>query len=169
MHMLRNLLRITAILAAALAIAAFLLALFGYRPFILQSTSMEPLYTKGSLCLVNTRADLNSLEVGDVLVYRSPTNTLVLHRLVGFEPQPTNTQNATSYTVNMQGDANQTAQVVELNKTNFIGQLTLAIPNLGGIVEALTTSKVVWVAALVLLVLACMPWKPTASYAGNRC
>ena len=84
MKVIKNFISVVSAIAGLIALSAIVLVFLGYRPFVLMSGSMEPLYREGSLCLVNTRAPLSDLSVGDVLVYRE-SDFLVLHRLVGID------------------------------------------------------------------------------------
>ena len=152
MKILKNLITITAALAGIIGVLALILVLAGFRPFILKSESMEPVYTKGSLCWVNTRVDLNSVEIGDVLVYRSPANTLVLHRLVEKE----RSDDTSSLPVTMQGDANSLSQDVTLSSINFIGRETFTIPRLGVMVEHILSNNAIW---FIVVLFAAVPWE----------
>ena len=155
MKAIKNLIAIIAVVAAALACLALILVLAGFRPFILKSESMEPIYAKGSLCWVNTRVNLDSVEVGDVLVYRSPANTLVLHRLVEKE----SSKDTSTLPVVMQGDANSMSQDVTLSSINFIGREAFTIPRLGVVVEHILSNNAVWFIIVLFVILACVPWE----------
>jgi signal peptidase I len=145
MKLLKNLVAVSAAIAALLGIVVLILVMAGFRPFILKTQSMEPIYTQGSLCWVDTQATLDSLEVGDVLVYRSPANSLVLHRLVGI--RESNTSSLLSAV--MQGDANELTQDVELSHINYVGRA----------VDELISHHVIWITVAVLVLLACIPWE----------
>ena len=155
MKILKNLITITVALAGIIGVLALILVLAGFRPFILKSESMEPVYTKGSLCWVNTRVDLNSVEIGDVLVYRSPANTLVLHRLV----DKSASVDTSSLPVTMQGDANSMSQDVTLSSINFIGREAFTIPRLGVVVEHILSNNAIWFIVAVFVLLAAVPWE----------
>ena len=155
MKILKNLITITAALAGIIGVLALILVLAGFRPFILKSESMEPIYTKGSLCWVNTRVDLNSVEIGDVLVYRSPANTLVLHRLV----DKSSSADTSSLPAIMQGDANSMSQDVTLSSINFIGREAFTIPRLGMMVEHILSNNAIWFIVAVFVLLAAVPWE----------
>lgn len=155
MKILKNLITITAALAGIIGVFVLILVLAGFRPFILKSESMEPIYTKGSLCWVNTRVDLDSVEVGDVLVYRSPANTLVLHRLVEKE----RSDDTSSLPVVMQGDANSMSQDVTLSSINFIGREAFTIPRLGVMVEHILSNNAIWFIVILFVLLAAVPWE----------
>ena len=155
MKILKNLITITAALAGIIGVLALILVLADFRPFILKSESMEPIYTKGSLCWVNTRVDLDSVEIGDVLVYRSPANTLVLHRLV----DKSASVDTSSLPVTMQGDANSMSQDVTLSSINFIGREAFTIPRLGMMVEHILSNNAIWFIVAVFALLAAVPWE----------
>ena len=155
MKLLKNLVAVSAAIAALLGIVVLILVMAGFRPFILKTQSMEPIYTQGSLCWVDTQATLDSLEVGDVLVYRSPANSLVLHRLVDI--RESNTSSLLSAV--MQGDANELTQDVELSHINYVGREAFSIPGLGSAVDELISRHVIWITVAVLVLLACVPWE----------
>ncbi len=147
--------RLVAVLSAVLfvfALVAFVLVCMGFRPFVLQSPSMEPLYKEGSLCWVDTHVQLDSLKVGDVLAYRTPADALVLHRLVDIR-----SSSDEEMMIETQGDANPTAQEVTLSRINFVGREAFSIPGLGSILSYASggTSALV----VLLVVLACVPRK----------
>ena len=143
----KNVVGVIAGIGAVVGIVCLVLVLVGFRPFILVSPSMEPLYTKGSLVWADTRPTLDEIEVGDVLVYRASSGNLVMHRLVGHNL--------------LQGDANNVAQEVELDKTNYVGRAAFSLPWLGDAVAAVLSFRwVVFVVVAILLVLACIPARP---------
>ena len=61
MKLLKNLVAVSAAMAALLGFVALILVMAGFRPFILKTQSIEPIYTQGSLCWVDTQATLDSL------------------------------------------------------------------------------------------------------------
>lgn len=186
MKILKNFMAIVAAIAAVLCLIVLTLIFFGYRPFILKTQSMEPTYMQGSLCWVNTRVSIGNVEVGDALVYRSPANTLVLHRLVGFftvsagkadgaaEKSTTAFSAASSTAASvasgvvadapalsaiMQGDANDLTQEVELSHINYVGRVAFSIPRLGTVVDKVSSHQTIWIAVGVFFILACIPWE----------
>ena len=143
----KNILAVIAGLGAVVGIVCLVLVLLGYRPFILVSPSMEPLYTKGSLVWADTRPTLDEIEVGDVLVYRASSGNLVMHRLVGHNL--------------LQGDANNVAQEVALDKTNYVGRAAFSLPWLGDAVAAVLSFRwIVFGLVGILIVLACIHARP---------
>lgn len=156
---MKRLLAVLSAVTSLLAIISLVLILLGYRPFVLESPSMEPLYRKGSLCWINTRVPLDSLAPGDVISYRSPADSLVLHRVVDVIDK-----NAENVVVHMQGDANNTVQEVALSRINYIGKEAFTIPGLGSIVSAISSIPLlVYGLIAVFIILACIPRKDKQS------
>ena len=92
----------------------------------------------------DTKVELDAVDIGDVLVYRAPSGNLVMHRLVG--------ENL------MQGDANNTAQEVVLDRTNYVGREAITIPWLGDAVAAVLNVRwIVWAVIGVMVIAACIP------------
>ena len=145
-QLVRNLTHILSILAALFCLTTLIMLIAGLRPYILRSESMEPTITKGSLCLVNTRLKPEDIEIGDVVVYRTETGILVMHRYIA--------EGKTK------GDANQDAEDIELTTVNLVGREVFAIPHLGDVVGVLTGTigrRATLALAVILVVIACLP------------
>ena len=153
MRFMKRLVATITALASAAAVTTLCLALFGPRPFIVASRSMEPLYTKGSLCLVDTKAEVCDINVGDVLAYRSPADLLVLHRLTSITTTGSDTIDAV-----MQGDANGTRERIELSRANLIGRAVFTVPGLGTAIGHVPTRNATWLLVALFLLCACLPW-----------
>ena len=154
MKVVKNLIAVTSAIAALIGLFVLILVLFGYRPFVLLSPSMEPLYREGSLCVINTHTNLDEIETGDVLVYRTSTGLLVLHRLVDIADKTDGILYG-----QMQGDANNISQAVELSSVNYVGREAFTIPGLGSAVEKiLSLPTLTWGLVAVFIILACIPW-----------
>ena len=151
-----RLLTVVFALAGAAALLFLCLFLLGFRPFIIQSQSMEPLYAKGSLCWVNTNVTPDSVKAGDVLVYRSSTGLLVMHRLISASPA-----DASSVSAVFQGDANSTAETVVLSPVNLVGKAAFSVPRLGTAVDRMLSGSAVWFLIVLFVILACLPWHHT--------
>ena len=154
MKILKNLIAVIASVTAALGLATLCLMMLGYRPYVLKTQSMEPQYRQGSLCWVNTRVSLEQLSVGDPIVYRSPANSLVLHRLVNIDHS-----DDSSLSVTMKGDANELAQEVSLSPINYIGREAFTLPELGSIVDFLLSHHALWLVIGAFVLLSCIPWE----------
>ena len=153
MSTIRGLLIIFFSVVGILCLVALVFFLLGYRPYILKTESMEPMYTKGSLCWIDTHVSLDSVTSGDVLVYRSPANSLVLHRLIRILPG--SSHDDSSLSVIMQGDANTMKQKMELSSNNFIGKEVFTIPFLGTFVSFLSDG-ILWLLIGFAFLLSCL-------------
>lgn len=143
---IKNLLWILSCAAAIVIALCTTLLLLGYRPFVVQSPSMQPTFSPGDLVFANVSEASTDAHIGDVVIYRSPAGSLVMHRLVG-----PNT---------LQGDANELAQHVELNDANFVGIEAFHIPGFGLVVQGIKTLPwLPWAFVGLFLVLACIPWE----------
>ena len=76
----RNIYSVLMGILTILAVTAVLGLSLGIRPKILTTDSMFPSIYRGSLVLVNENADWESLNAGDVIVFRSGA-TEVMHRV----------------------------------------------------------------------------------------
>lgn len=150
---LKNILSLLSIVMGAVAVISLLLVLLGYRPFILSSASMEPLFTEGNLVWCDTGVPLKDIAMGDIIIYRSDGGKLVMHRVVTISPPEHDLIKAT-----LRGDANEEEQTISLSRTNFVGKEKFNIPWLGNFVASILSVKWgVWIAATLFFLLACVP------------
>lgn len=92
-------------------VTAFILlfpGLFGIRPYVVYSGSMEPEIQTGAV--VFTKVEKLSPEKGDIITFRN-RDTVITHRVV-------KKQNGTWIT---KGDANKTADPVPVEESQIIG------------------------------------------------
>ena len=118
------------LICVLLIVISIMLLLFGYRPFILMTGSMEPDYPKNSLILIDTKYGISDLEEGDVIAYRNSSGYMIMHRILKKMHGDADAGNY-SIRVELKGDANNTGQIIELDDSNTIGREALCIPGLG--------------------------------------
>jgi len=154
-------------LALALALLASLLTvaatnLLGYNNYVIYSGSMEPTVKVGSLLLTRP-ADVEDLQVGDVITYRSPGNhTTLTHRIVSIRQQDGERVFKTK------GDASLEPDPREVILRGQVSKMAFDIPYLGYVVDfAKSTQGVVLLlvvpAAGLLLIHTRKIWKERAS------
>ena len=147
--MLRRMIAVICCILSLIAVIVIILFLFGLKPFILQSASMEPQYTTGSMVWVQTNTKLDAVEAGDVIVFRNG-RSIIFHRVISI--------NDDQY--ELRGDANSLSQTITLNKSNYIGKMAFSIPWIGSVVGELIHHKlIVFVLGCALLIIACLPFK----------
>ena len=128
-----------------------LLVIFGFalvsglRLCAVQSGSMEPNIPTYSLCLISTRYDYDSLQVGDIVVYNRPYDHLqVVHRIVAILDEGIITK----------GDANATDDGLLLTESDIYGVYLCHIPGAGLAANLIRTPVgIVVILAIVVLLL----------------
>ncbi len=101
----------------------------GYKPFVVLSGSMEPHIKTGAVAYSNTRAKVDDIKVGDVIVFKAGEE-YVTHRVIGINDDNTFTT---------KGDANLTEDIAPVKFENFKGKTVFAIPYLGKLLKLVQT------------------------------
>lgn len=99
-------------------------AIFGYKPFIVMSGSMESEIYTGDLIFVKT-VDTEKLKENDTIAFRTKEDKVVTHRIIGISIE----NNETYYTT--KGDNNATKDREKVNAKDVEGKYILRIPKLG--------------------------------------
>ncbi|PYG00985.1 signal peptidase I [Georgenia satyanarayanai] len=125
------------LLVALLALLGALILvprLLGWAPLTVLSGSMEPTIPTGSQVVISPVADVESLEVGDVVtVMPYPDDpTLVTHRIVARAETPAGP------TFTTQGDANDVVDPWEVTETQLRGEVRYWVPAAGYLATALS-------------------------------
>ena len=103
------------------AMVLLLPGLFGIRPYVVYSGSMEPKIPTGAV--VFTKEGAYSPETGDIITFHNE-DTVVTHRVVKKEEGPFITK----------GDANKNADPIPVAKSQIIGRVVFCLPYLGYII-----------------------------------
>ncbi len=117
-----------------LALLALLLAtiaapsLGGYRTYVIYGSSMEPTIKLGSL-IVAKSADVEDLEVGDIIAFRSGNETIVTHRITGIREEDGHRLVLTK------GDASNGADPTEIQLEDGVRRVAYHLPYLGYVVD----------------------------------
>jgi len=113
-------------LSIALAGAAFLLpVVFGARPVVVLSGSMEPTLNVGGVALMEP-VNTSNLKVGDIITFKAPENqkVLITHRVIEVMSKPT-------LTFQTQGDAVGKPDPFTVPADTVVGKVRFSIPGLG--------------------------------------
>lgn len=110
---------------AILIVLGFLIfpRFFGITPYVVESPSMTPMISVGSVAYINTKD--TTVTIGDVAAYRIQTETgetIVTHRIKAINEDG-------SYT--FQGDANNIEDANSVQQSQIIGKYVFGIPRLG--------------------------------------
>ena len=103
--------------------------IFGIKPFVVLSGSMEKEIKTGSIVYVNSNIKVEDIKVGDIIAFRI-NNGQATHRVISINDNRTFTT---------KGDANQTEDLTQVKFENYMGKTIFSIPYLGYIVSNLQT------------------------------
>lgn len=122
-----------------LSVAPFL---FGIRPYIVLSASMEPTIMTGALGYIDTK-DCEDVSTGDIVAFTMGDEITVLHRIVGENEDGT-------YTT--KGDNNENEDFTSLHPSQIVGTVIYSIPKLGYIASWLQTKQGIIVAVGLVII-----------------
>lgn len=115
----------------ATGVLLFVPRVFGYRPYVVLSGSMEPNIHTGAVAYIDTKD--TDLAPGDVAAFYESNGAVVTHRIVS--------GNETGgYTT--KGDANDVEDMNIVPQENIIGTYKWSIPNLGYLISSLSAKTV---------------------------
>lgn len=120
------------VLFLVLLVAALLLAglkVAGFKPYVIETQSMEPDYPVNTLVYVHS-IDFNMLSVGDVITYTNQSNSAVTHRIVSI--------NKDENLLHTKGDANEFEDIMPVYSENIIGKVYFKIPYIGKLSSEIT-------------------------------
>ncbi len=125
--MLAGLLALLGVLALLGLLLATMAAprLWGYQSYVIYGSSMEPAIKLGSL-VVAKPVKVDDLQVGDIVVFRSPGNGVTLtHRIVEVREEDGQRHFLTK------GDASNDGDTVEVSLEDGVRQVAYHVPYLG--------------------------------------
>lgn len=130
------------------AVAVFIITvipiIFGYKPLVVLSGSMEPNYSIGSI-LYYKQVEFDDIQVGDAITFQMSGGTdLVTHRVT--------VKNEMSQTFVTKGDANEEEDSGEVAYSQVLGKVSnYNLPYLGYYVSYLKDKIVIFICASILL------------------
>lgn len=132
---------IVSTVAVVIIAAALICIVAGIRPYITLSGSMEPAIHTGSVCFVNTKADYEDIEVGDVISFKLETGGYTTHRVIGITEEGIETK----------GDNNENSDGITTTAENFHGKTLFSVPYAGYVMSYLHSPAVIAVIMVVLV------------------
>ena len=109
---------------------------FGFRPFSVQTDSMEPTFSAGDMIIDEVITDAADLEVGDVITYWTiieGEQVLNSHRITSI----TDYENYLYF--DTKGDNNTIGDSTGVHQNDIVGRYLFKIPGLGTLVDFLST------------------------------
>lgn len=119
------------LLSALLILAVFFVGLriTGFKPYNIETQSMEPTYPVNTLVYIK-EISFDDLSEGDVITYVNQSGTAVTHRIMAID---TNDRS-----VRTKGDANEFEDIMDVNEENIVGKVYFGIPLIGKLSGAVT-------------------------------
>ena len=109
---------------------------FGYRSFAVQTDSMKPEFASGDMIIDSVVTDASELKIGDVITYWTIIDgqqVLNSHRIV----EITDYENYLYF--DTKGDNNTIGDNTGVHQNDIVGKYLFKIPNLGMVIDFLTT------------------------------
>lgn len=100
-------------------------SVFGYKPFIVLSGSMQPNIKIGDLVFVKS-SKVENLNVNDIIAFKTNDNTVTTHRIIDID---TTTKGERCFIT--KGDSNNVKDDELVCKNNLEGKMVKRIPKLG--------------------------------------
>ena len=100
-------------------------SVFGYKPFIVLSGSMQPNIKIGDLVFVKS-SKVENLNVNDIVAFKTNDNTVTTHRIIAID---TTTKGERCFIT--KGDSNNVKDEELVCKNNLEGKMVKRIPKLG--------------------------------------
>ncbi len=119
---------------------------FGYKPFIVLSGSMEGKIHKGDL-IITKMIDPTTLKVGDIIAFRDVENTVTTHRIIDVVDNNGKTQFITK------GDNNSTQDRNLVSLNDVEGIYVARISGFGSIMNSLAQPTTIMALALLITVI----------------
>jgi signal peptidase len=107
------------------AMVLFMTGLFSYRPMAIVSNSMKPLYSRGAMVVVETRAAVD-IHIGDIVQYQS-TGKTITHRVLSIDYD----ENGTGERVFITKGDNSPSQDPPVSAAQILGVVRFYIPYIG--------------------------------------
>lgn len=124
-------------------------SLFGYKPYVVLSGSMEPVFSAGDI-VVAKRTDDGKLAAGDIVTFTDESGAVVTHRIMEVI-----IKDGTRY-YRTKGDSNNTDDIGLISAENIKGKYAFKISRGGTLVEKAMTPQgimvLVFAIALVYII-----------------
>lgn len=124
--------------------------IFGIKPMIVLSSSMDDTISKGDLVFVK-EVEAEKLEIGDIISYRNMENTVTTHRIIDIEY--TESGEIEFYT---KGDNNSSADSGTVTEEEIEGVFIFKIAKLGSFLMYLQEPKGICTIILIVLIAGCI-------------
>lgn len=119
------------IVATVGIVFGFIFPLFGYKPYVVLSGSMEPQIQTGSIVMIDEND--TDVEINDIIAYQLDNEMAVTHRVI-------DKQDGNFIT---KGDANEVEDLNPVSEQQVIGTYMFSVPKVGYVVTEIQTKPVI--------------------------
>lgn len=143
MKIIKNIINVVTTLIIVVGGIFLALFIFGIRPYVVLSGSMEPTFKTGSLCVINQNVKYKNIKEKDIIAFKLNDGTLVTHRVY----------KKTNDGLQTKGDNNKSIDSVIITEKNYVGKNIFWIPKVGyvvGVVQS-TKGKIIFITLIILL------------------
>jgi len=117
-----------AFITIMVALVLFMTGALRYKPVVIVSDSMKPLYSRGAIVLVRMGYDPMDIESGDIIQYKhKQTGQVITHRVVDIQQAANGSGERVFIT---KGDNNQ-SQDIPVEQSQVLGVVRAQVPYLG--------------------------------------
>lgn len=104
----------------------------GREMYVVRGASMQPAIPVGAVILVR-HVEPTAIEVGDIITFRAPNQTLVTHRVVGIS-------STDEITFATKGDGSSAADAIVVSSGALVGRVETFVPHLGVVISVLAST-----------------------------
>lgn len=105
----------------------------GYKPYLVQSGSMEPSIMTGDVIVIKSQ---NTYVLNDVVTFKKSIGQIVTHRLVAVDQEE-----GSGKKYSTKGDANRTGDEDFITDDQIVGKVVLVVPKLGYLVAFIKSGR----------------------------
>ena len=110
------------------ALILFVTGVLSYKPVVILSDSMKPVYARGSVVVIRTAFEPMDIEIGDIIQYKHKQNgTAITHRVVDIQQQSNGSGDRVFIA---KGDNNQ-AKDAPIGTSQLMGVVEAEVPFIG--------------------------------------
>jgi len=141
MKTVRNVFQLLSFIFVIIVILIFLIPyIFGIKPYIVLSGSMEPVIETGSVVYINTHVGFDEIKEGDIIGFKE-NDAKITHRVVKINSDNTFTT---------KGDANKSEDLKTISPNEYLGKNVFNIPKIGKLIEKVKTKMGIFVVFLFI-------------------
>lgn len=118
--------------------------ILGYKAYIVETNSMEPIIKVGDIVIIK-KVKAEKLNQGDVITF-TREGEVITHRITKIDVEESGTKYITK------GDNNNTEDTIKVEHEDILGKEILTIPQLGKVMQLLDSKIILLIIILIILI-----------------